>query len=61
MGKFQVGDVVQMPGVPIPVKVLEVFDCQDTECPYEGQEVFRFTDPGGGGDDWMHTAEFELA
>lgn len=61
-GEFQVGDMVEMPGVPIPpVKVLEIKACDDSSCPFPGKEVFRFTDPAGLGDDWMHTSEFVKA
>lgn len=59
MSKFNVGDKVQMPGVPFVVEVLEIGTCDDARC--EDRETFRFKDPGGLGDDWMHTAEFELA
>lgn len=57
MSKFEVGDRVQMPGVPIVVEVLEVKRCDMEGCP-EG-DVFRFEDPSGLGDDWMHVDEFE--
>lgn len=60
LSKFQVGDWVVMPDVPVPpVQVLAVKRCEDERCPYDGQEVFKFNDPGGLGEDWMHTAEFE--
>lgn len=58
MAKFNVGDKVRMPGVPIVVEVLEVGQCRDQDCT---EETFRFNDPGGLGEDWMHTAEFERA
>ena len=59
MAKFQVDDMVEMPNVPIPpVKVLEVKQCEDPNCPFAGQEVFRFQDPQYGDMDWMHSAEF---
>ena len=61
MPKFEVGDKVQMPGVPVTVEVLEIGVCEDGEsCPL-GAETFRFNDPGGLGADWMHTSEFEKA
>lgn len=60
MSKFEVGDKVRMTGVPFIVEVLELGTCDDEDCSFGG-ETFRFTDPGGLGDDWMHTAEFELA
>lgn len=60
MSKFQIGDKVQMPGAPFVVTVLELGECDDApQC--DAPETFRFKDPGGLGDDWMHTAEFELA
>lgn len=59
MPKFEIGDKVQMPGVPFVVEVLEIGICEDDEC--EEPETFRFTDPAGNGDDWMHTYEFERA
>lgn len=58
MSKFQVGDKVQMPGVPFVVEVLEIGVCDD--CESRG-ETFRFKDPGGQGDDWAHADEFEKA
>lgn len=58
MPKFEIGDKVRMPGVPFAVEVLEIGTCEDEDCP---GETFRFTDPGGQGDDWMHTSEFERA
>lgn len=59
MAKFNVGDEVQMPGVPFVVEVLEIGTCEDVPDCDLGGETFRFKDPGGLGDDWMHTAEFE--
>jgi hypothetical protein len=57
--KFQIGDQVTMPGVPIAIEVLELSECPDgADCPL-GAEIFRFDDPGGMGDDWMHSSEFE--
>lgn len=63
MPKFEVGDMVQMPGYPLTVYVLEFGTCTEADlngcvC---GGETFRFKDPGGHGDDWVHTAEFERA
>lgn len=58
MTKFNVGDKVQMPGVPFVVEVLELGVCEDQPCDLGG-ETFRFKDPGGQGDDWSHTFEFE--
>jgi hypothetical protein len=61
MTKFEIGDRVQMPGVPFVVEVLEIGTCDEgPECSF-GPETFRFKDPGGLGDDWMHTSEFEKA
>lgn len=57
MPKFNVGDKVQMPGVPFVVEVLDIGTCEDLGC---DAETFRFKDPGGLGDDWMHSDEFEL-
>jgi hypothetical protein len=59
MSKFQVGDIVQMPGVPFVVEVLEIGVCEDVPCNLGG-EIFRFKDPGGLGDDWMHSSEFQV-
>lgn len=58
MPKFEIGDKVQMAGVPFVVEVLEFGTCTDDGCE---EETFRFNDPGGMGEDWMHTAEFERA
>lgn len=59
MAKFKIGDRVQMPGVPFVVTVLEIGECEEApDCPL-GPETFRFSDPGGQGDDWGHTSEFE--
>lgn len=59
MTKFEVGDMVEMPGIPIPpVKVLAVRTCEDLNCRYKDKEVFEFEDPGGMGRDIMHTSEF---
>lgn len=61
MSKFKIGDKVQMPGVPIVVTVTGLGVCEDGErCPL-GPETFSFEDPGGLGEDWMHTSEFEQA
>jgi len=57
MSKFAVGDRVAMPGVPITIQVLEIGTCEDEGCT---EETFRFKDPGGLGDDWAHSSEFEL-
>ena len=58
MTKFQPGDRVQMPGIPFTVEVLELGTCDDQPC-HLGGETFRFKDPGGQGDDWAHTADFQ--
>lgn len=60
MAKFNVGDRVQMPGVPFVVKVLELGQCDDAPGCDLGDETFRFADPQTGADDWMHTSDFEL-
>lgn len=62
MSKFEVGDKVRMIDmIPTPaVEVLELGTCGDADCRFGG-ETFRFTDPGGQGDDWMHVEEFERA
>jgi len=58
MAKFEIGDKVIMPGTPIIVEVLEIGVCVDDDgC---GDEIFRFNDPSGLGEDWMHSNEFEL-
>jgi hypothetical protein len=58
MARFEVGDTVQMPGIPIRVKVLELGTCEDgADCDLGG-EMFRFKDPQSGEDDWYHSAEF---
>lgn len=60
MSKLQVGDRVQMPGVPFVVEVLELGVCDDPDCHFDGSvETFRVKDPQSGEDDWMHSAEFE--
>lgn len=59
MPKFQIGDRVQMPGVPFIVEVLEFGVCEDFEKFGCHPETFRFQDPESGEDDWMHTDEFE--
>jgi hypothetical protein len=59
MAKFEVGDQVAMPGIPVTVTVLSFGTCDDgAGCPL-GEETFSFQDPGGLGEDWMHTSEFE--
>ena len=58
MSRFEIGDKVQMPGVPFVVEVLEIGVCEDQPC-HLGGETFRFKDPGGLGDDWSHSSEFE--
>lgn len=61
MPKFEIGDKVQMPGVPVVVEALEFGQCDDAPgCPI-GDETFRFKDPETGDDDWMHVSEFEKA
>jgi hypothetical protein len=59
MSKFEIGDVVQMPGVPIVVEVLEFGTCDEPGCENGNGETFRFKDPGTGADDWEHVASFE--
>lgn len=61
MSKFKVGDKVQMPGVPMVVEVLDIEECEDGGGCDLGGELFKFNDPGGMGEDWMHSSEFELA
>jgi len=58
VSKFEVGDKVRMPGAPFVVEVLELGTCGDEDC---AAETFRFADPGGLGDDWMHAEDFEPA
>jgi hypothetical protein len=50
-----------MPGVPMVVEVLELGRCDEGDGCELGPETFRFKDPGGQGDDWMHVSEFEKA
>jgi len=58
--KFNIGDHVAMPGVPIVVEVLEFGICwEDQECSLGASTTFRFKDPQTGQDDWMHVIEFE--
>lgn len=57
MPKFEVGDKVQMPGVPFIVEVLEIGVCEDGATCGLGEETFRFKDPATGDDDWMHADE----
>lgn len=59
MPKFEVGDRVQMPGIPLTVEVLELGVCEDGDDCEMGSETFRFKDPAGNGDDWPHTGDFE--
>ncbi len=59
MSKFEIGDKVQMPGVPFVVEVLEFGDCEEGGDCDAGGETFRFKDPESGEDDWMHSEEFE--
>jgi hypothetical protein len=59
MAKFEIGDKVRMPGVPIVVEVLEIGTCEQGDACEFGPETFRFADPVTGEDDWMHTSEFE--
>jgi hypothetical protein len=59
VSKFEVGDTVQMLGVPLVVEVQEIGVCDDGPDCDLGCETFRFQDPGGGGDDWMHSSGFE--
>ena len=56
MPKFKIGDRVQMPGVPLVVTVEALDTCDDDGC---NEEMLKFTDPGGQGEDWMHASEFE--
>lgn len=56
----KIGDKLRMPGVPIVVEVLEIKPCDEHPCPLGGGDLFRFTDPGGLGDDWAHVSEFEV-
>lgn len=57
MTAFAVGDLVQMPDVPIIVEVLEIGECGSKDCG-EGAETFRFKDPETGEDDWAHSISF---
>lgn len=60
VAKFNIGDKVAMPGIPVPVVVEAFGTCEDgTECPFGDEETFAFQDPGGLGTDWMHTSQFE--
>jgi len=58
MSKFEIGDRVQMPGIPLAVEVLEFGTCEDGDDCDMGSDTFRFEDPSGG-DDWAHTSDFE--
>ena len=59
VSKFQAGDRLQMPGIPMVVTVLDVLPgCGDEGC---DRETFTFEDPAGQGIDSMHADEFELA
>ncbi len=60
MAKFNVGDRVKMPDIPMVVEVLELGVCDDEPCEL-GSETFRFQDPFSLEFDWLHTSEFELA
>ncbi len=57
--KFQIGDRVQMPGVPVVVTVTGLGKCEDGETCQLGADTFSFQDPTGLGEDWMHVSEFE--
>jgi hypothetical protein len=60
MAKFEVGDRVRLSSFVLPVvEVLELGTCEDGPDCELGVETFRFKDPGGLGDDWAHTSEFE--
>lgn len=61
MSEFKIGDRVSMPGVPFVVEVLEIGTCEEPDCHGDDAEIFRFKDPGGQGDDWMHSTEFVKA
>lgn len=56
--KFEVGDRVKMPGVPIVVEVSGFGICDEEGCLQP--DLFCFRDPVTGEEDWMHVAEFEL-
>jgi hypothetical protein len=58
MAKFDVGNRVQMPGIPLAVEVLELGTCDIDACSLE-PATFRFKDPETGVDDWAHVSEFE--
>jgi len=57
MGKFKVGDEVQMYGIPVPIKVKDIGVC---DLPYCTEETVGFDDPESGERDWVHASEFEL-
>lgn len=51
---IEVGDKVQMPGVPFVLAVLELGECDEADCP--APAVFRFVDPEGN-EDWLHASD----
>ena len=57
MATFQIGDQVQMPGIPLAVEVLELGVCEDGDDCELGLDTFRFIDPSGEYD-WAHCEEF---
>jgi hypothetical protein len=59
MAKFEIGDKVRTPGVPLVFEVLEIGACDEGDECESGPEMFRFKHPLWLDDDWMHTSEFE--
>ena len=57
--KFEIGDRVAMPGVPITVTVTGFGRCEDGDECELGGDTFTFDDPGGHGTDSMHVSEFK--
>lgn len=59
MPKFEVGDKVQMTGVPVVVGVLGLGVCEDSAgCE---QQTIKFKDPQTGELDEVHASEFVKA
>lgn len=59
MSKFEIGDKVSMPDIPVVVEVTGFGTCENgPDCPL-GADTFSFQDPDGMGEDWMHVSEFE--
>jgi len=60
MAKFEIGDqVTDIDDVGYVVTVKEIGVCEDVPDCELGGEVFRFTYPGAGAEDWEHSSQFK--